>query len=93
MKKLLSLIKESYRPVSAELISVEYRQSLIEGLGRAAVGDWLFGDIGAFVGAASTPCEPKRATFSVKYAAGHVGTETVDIGSRRFNELSALLHD
>ena len=93
MKKLLSLIKENNRPVSAVLISVEYRQSILEGIGRAMVGDMLFGDVGAVIGAASTPSEAKRATFSVKYATGRTGTETVDVGSRRFSELAELLHD
>ena len=77
-------------PVSVELISVEYRQSILEGIGRAAIGDWLFGDIGAFVGAASTPHKAKKATFRVKYASGRIGREKVEIGTRRFRELAAL---
>ena len=85
--------EDDRRPVSAVLISVEYKQSALEGIGRAAVGDWLFGDAGAFVGAASTPSKATKATFSVKYASGRTGVETVSIKGARFKELSALLHD
>ena len=93
-REMLKRLKaENQRPVSAVLISIEYRQSTMEALGRAAIGDWLYGDIGAIVGAATTPEKAKKATFRVKYASGRTGTETVAVGSSRFNQLSALLDD
>lgn len=78
------------RAVSAVLISTESRKS--GAFGRALVGDALFGPMGAIVGAASAKSKATKATFSVKYASGRTGVETVAIGSQRFNELSALLH-
>ena len=93
-REMLKRMKaENQRPVSAVLISVEYRQSTMEALGRAAIGDWLYGDIGAIVGATTTPEKAKKATFRVRYASGRTGTETVAVGSKRFNQLSALLDD
>lgn len=85
--------RENNRPIEAELISVEYRQSTLEGVGRAIFGDWLFGNVGAFVGAATTPERAKKATFRVTYATDRIGTETVAVGSSRFKELKSLLRD
>ena len=81
---------EGKRPVSAVLISTEMKKS--GTFGRALVGGALFGIAGSIAGAASGTSKATKATFSVKYASGRTGTETVDIGSRRFKELSALLH-
>lgn len=86
-------MRENNRPIEAELISVEYRQSTLEGVGRAIFGDWLFGNVGAFVGAATTPERAKKATFRVTYATDRIGTETVAVGSSRFKELKSLLRD
>ena len=83
---------EDHRPVAAELISTEYRYSKLKGLCRAAIGDWLAGTLGAYAWAYTTP-GTEYATFAVKYATGRIGTETVEVGGKRFNELSALLRD
>lgn len=86
-------------PVSAMLISTQDRtktsKSAVSAAGRAMIGGALLGPVGALAGAASTGGKTKvvgqKATFSVKYASGRVGTETVEVGSTRFNELAALL--
>ena len=80
------------KAVSAVLISTDSRKSGASAAGRAVVGGALLGPVGAIAGAASGTSKTKRATFSVKYASGRTATETVDVGSKRFNELSALLH-
>ena len=80
------------RAVSAVLISTDNKKSAIGSVGRAAIGGTLFGPVGAIAGAASGTSKARKATFSVKYASGRTATETVPIGSKRFNELSALLH-
>ena len=80
------------RAVSAVLIGTAGGKSAVGTAGRAVVGGALLGPIGAIAGAASGKSKTTRATFSVKYASGRTGTETVDIGTKRFNELSALLH-
>ena len=72
------------RPVSAVLIGTSYHKSALSTVTRAMV----FG----LAGAASGTSRPTHATFSVKYASGRTATETVPVGSKRFNELSALLH-
>ena len=79
--------------VSAILISTESHKSAASAAGRAFVGGTLFGAVGAIAGATSARNKTTKATFSVKYASGRTATETVDIGSRRFRELSALLHN
>ena len=86
-------------PVSAMLISTQDRKktskSAVSAAGRAMIGGALLGPVGALAGAASTGGKTKvvgqKATFSVKYASGRVGTETVEVGSTRFNELATLL--
>ena len=80
------------RVVSTVLISTDNKKSAVGAAGRAVVGGALLGPVGAIAGAASGKSKAAKATFSVKYASGRTATETVDIGSRRFNELSALLH-
>lgn len=80
------------RVVSAVLISTDNKKSAVGAAGRAAVGGALFGPVGAIAGAASGTSKAKNATFSVKYASGRTATETVPVESKRFNELSALLH-
>ena len=79
----------SKRPIFAVLLSTESRVKTGRALGRAMVGNWLFGTAGAFVGAATAP-ERHFATFRVTYANGRAKKETVEIGSNRFYELSAL---
>ena len=94
-----ALWEEDHRPVQAILImtseTVETRASGI--IGRALIGGVLFGEAGAMIGGLSArkknTVEIQEATFSVKYASGRVGTETVRVGSDRFNELAALLYD
>lgn len=80
------------RPVSAVLIGTDSKKSGASTVGRALVGGALLGPIGAIAGAASGKSKTTKATFSVKYASGRTGTETVEIHSKRFKELSALLH-
>ena len=80
------------KPVSAVLISTNSKVKTGSALGRAVIGDMLMGVVGAFIGA-STASSKNTATFSVKYASGRTGVETVDVKSARFRELSALLHD
>ena len=91
---------DDHRAVSAVLISTldetRSKKSAVGAAGRAVVGGALLGPVGALAGAATTKSNTKvvgqKATFSVKYASGRTGTETVDVRSKRFNELSALLH-
>ena len=78
-------------PVAAVLVSTNNHKSGIGTAGRAVVGGALLGPVGALAGAASGSSKATKATFSVKYASGRVAVETVDINSRRFRELSALL--
>ena len=98
-----ALQEEAYQrdhtPVSAVLITTQDRtktsKSAVGAAGRAVIGGALLGPVGALAGAASTGGKTKvvgqKATFSVKYASGRVGTETVEVGSTRFNELATLL--
>jgi len=81
--------EDDRRAVSAVLITTNSKKS---GVGRAVVGGALFGPVGAVAGAVTGSSKATKATFSVKYASGRTGTETVAIGGQRFNELSALLH-
>ena len=84
---------EASRPVSAVLISTNSKKSGVNAVARGVVGGTLLGPLGAIAGAASGKSKATEATFSVKYANGYTGTETVKIGSARFNELSALMHE
>lgn len=70
-------------PVSATVLSVNGKPNVAKALGRAAVGELLFGGAGAFIGAATTETKQK-VTFSVKYESGRIGRETVKVGSERF---------
>ena len=80
------------RPVSAVLIGTADHRSALGTVTRAMVGGAFFGIAGALGGAASGTSQVTHATFSVMYASGRTGTETVKVGSQRFRELSALLH-
>lgn len=73
-------------PMSATVISVNGRQSVAKAFSRAVVGEMLFGGAGAFIGAATTETKPK-VTFRVEYESGRIGTETVKVGSERFELL------
>lgn len=94
-----ALREQDWEPVSAVLVATqaltETKKSAIGAAGRAVVGGALLGPIGALAGAATTRSKTsvvgQSATFSVKYASGRVGTETVYVGGERFNELAALL--
>lgn len=93
--------RKDHNPVSAVLISSTAKtittKSALNATGRAVVGSMLAGPAGAIIGAATTKSKTKSteqsATFSVKYESGRTGTETVRIGSQRFNELASLLHE
>lgn len=84
-------------PVSCVLISVQDKQgkSVMGAAGRALLGGALFGTAGAFLGAVTVGSTTKAQTaiFSVKYESGRKGTETVQVGSKRFEELAKLLVD
>ena len=84
--------EELQRPVSAVLISTTTHRSALGTVTRAVFGGAILGPVGAIGGAASGTSKPTHATFSVKYASGRTATETVPVNSKRFNELSALLH-
>jgi hypothetical protein len=94
-----ALRERDWEPVSAVLVATqaltETKKSAIGAAGRAVVGGALLGPIGALAGAVTTRSKTsvvgQSATFSVKYASGRVGTETVYVGGERFNELAALL--
>lgn len=87
-------------PVSVILVDTQEqtrtKKSAIKATGRAVVGNALLGPAGAIIGAATTGSKTKvtgkTATFSVKYASGRTGIETVEINSKRFQELVKLLH-
>lgn len=87
------------RPVEATLITTSDRtkttKSAVSAAGRAIVGGVIAGPAGAVLGAATTSGKTsvteQRATFFVKYASGRTGTETVKVGSDRFNELAAVM--
>ena len=81
--------ERSKRPIRAVLLSTESRVKTGSALGRAMIGDWLFGPAGAFIGAATAP-ERHFATFRVTYADGRSKKETVEVGSNRFCELYEL---
>jgi len=76
------------RPVSAVLISTETRRSAVGTISHAIFSGAILG--GGRNRRASTAT---HATFSVMYASGRTGTETVEIHSKRFRELNALLHN
>ena len=82
--------------VSAVLLTTteQYGKSAVGTAARGLVGGALFGAFGAAVGmtTAKTKVVGKTATFSVKYASGRVATETVQMGTLRFEELAALIH-
>lgn len=80
------------RPVSAVLISTTTHRSALSTVSRAILGGAILGPVGAIGGAASGTSKPTHATFNVKYASGRTATETVPVTSKRFDELSALLH-
>ena len=80
------------KPVSAVLISTNSKRKTGSAVGRAVIGDMLFGIVGAFIGAV-TASSKETATFSVKYATGRTGVETVNVNSVRFRELCAVLHN
>ena len=68
------------------------KASVTSSIVRGAVGGAVFGPIGAIAGAVT----PKKkivtkdatVTFSVLYASGKRGVETVKVGSNRYNELA-----
>lgn len=84
---------EDQWPVSAVLISTEYGQNALKVATRGLIGSAIAGFAGAFTGVSSVPSKPKKATFSVKYASGRTGTETVDVGSMRYRQLVSVLDD
>lgn len=81
-------------PVSAVVVSAQDKLKTKGGLGSAVVGGIIAGPVGAVVGASvgkKTVVTGQKVTFSVKYKSGRTGIETVEVGSERFERLSALL--
>ena len=82
------------QPVEAVLIGTHAEYRTKSGIGRGLLGWVLFGELGGFLGVASASRESKvrriTATFAVKYASGKIGSETVAVGSRRYEELIEL---
>jgi len=86
--------REDHTPVAAVVVTAQDKLSTSGGLGGAVVGGLIAGPVGAVVGASAgkkTEVTGQKVTFSVKYASGRTGIETVDVKSKRFKELSALL--
>ena len=81
--------------VAAVLVSTteETGKGVLGTAARGTLGYLTFGVFGAAVGVttARNKTRRQRVTFSVKYASGKTGVETVEMGSKRFNELAALL--
>ena len=81
-------------PVSAVVVSTQDKTRTKSGLGSAVVGGIIAGPVGAVVGASvgkKTVVTGQKLTFSVKYKSGRTGIEIVEVGSERFERLSALL--
>lgn len=84
------------RPVYAALVSIESESESGKNEARlmtsALIGAALLGSVGAAIGASKALKKEKeaKATFSVVYEAGNTGSETVKVGSSRYNHLMAL---
>lgn len=90
-----SLAADDRVPVAAVIVSTktETGKSALGTAARGVVGYALFGVFGAAVGVASgkTKIRSQKVTFSVRYASGRTGIETVEVGSKRFEELAKLI--
>lgn len=76
-------------PVAAVLVATdEYKRP--SRLTYTAIGGLMAGPVGVALGA---HLGKKTATFSVRYASGRTGVETVDLNSVRFKKLSALCEE
>ena len=81
-------------PVAAVVVAAQDKTKTSGGLGSAVVGGMIAGPVGAVVGASlgkKTTVTGQKVTFSVRYESGRTGVETVEVNSKRFKELSALL--
>lgn len=86
-------------PIEAILISIHEQSARKKNgasvAGRAIVGGILAGSAGFALGAATAMNKnfsvEDYATFYVKYKSGRSGTETVRVGSARFDELVKLI--
>ena len=89
------LREQDKQPVAAKLVSVRDTtgKNVMGAAARGLLGGMLFGTFGAAVGITSARREvvAQTATFAVKYKGGRRGTETVKVGSKRFEELAKLL--
>lgn len=67
------------------------KSSFLRTFARAEIGASLWGDAGAFVGAATTPkkMKPKetKISFLITYIDGHTKVESVKMNSRRYKQL------
>lgn len=93
--KAARLRSDDQRVVSAVLIDTQEDRgkSVLSMAGRGFVGGLIGGRVGTAIGllSAKDRVKSKKATFSVKYASGRRDTETVDVGSKRFQELAELV--
>jgi hypothetical protein len=82
--------------VYAALVSIESESESGKNEARlmtnALIGAALLGTVGAAIGVNKALKKEKEAmaTFSVVYEAGNTSTETVKVGSSRYNHLMAL---
>lgn len=90
---------DDHLPVAAVLVTTKTNTETSKGVigtaARTLVGGALLGPFGAAVGLASgtatTRTVSQEVTFSVRYASGRTGIETVRTDSKRFKELARLL--
>lgn len=91
-------VEEDNTPVAARMVGVsgnsESGRGLLRTATRGAIGGLLGGAPGFAIGVATAKVKTKTtgcsATFIVDYASGRRGAETVEVGSDRYNWLSAL---
>jgi len=95
--KAARLRADEQRAVAAVLIDTteDRSKSVVRMAGRGFVGGLIAGQLGTAVGllTAKDRVKSRKATFSVKYASGRRDIETVDVGSKRYQELAELLLD
>lgn len=71
------------------------KASVTSSIVRGAVGGVVFGPVGMVAGAVTpkkkTVTTGATVTFSILYASGKRGVETVKVGSKRYNELAKYI--
>ena len=83
------------KPIKATVVTTKNRtkKSILSATGRGLAGGLIAGPIGAVIGGAtaSSFVAGQEVTFAIEYASGRKGTETVEVGSRRFEEIAKVL--